>query len=46
MPFSTGMDLDFYIFLTTYKKSKNSIIYILDETVHSQTVRQRDEQAD
>ena len=28
MPFSTGMGLDFYIFLDTWKKSKISYIYI------------------
>ena len=34
--FSTGMDLDFYVFLATAKKCK---IYILDEAVDSQAER-------
>ena len=31
MPFSTDMGLDFFIFLTTWKKSKKSNTYISDE---------------
>ena len=46
MSFLTGVSLDFYIFLTTYKHSEKFITYILDEAVHSQTTRQRDDQAD
>ena len=39
-PFSTGMDLDFYIFLATVKCK----IYILDEAVDSQAERKPDRQ--
>ena len=46
MSFLTGASLDFYIFLTTYKHSEKFITYILDEAVHSQTTRQRDDQAE
>ena len=38
-PFSTGMDLDFYIFPATEKKQKKCKIYILDEAIDSQAER-------
>ena len=40
MPFSRGMGLDFYIFLTTHKKSQKYNIYILDEAACSQIAMQ------
>ena len=46
MPFSTGMELDFCIFLATCKKLKKSNIYISDEAVQSQTGRPSDKQID
>ena len=41
MPFSTGMGLNFYIFLDTWKKSKKSYIYIYTQP---ETARPRDDQ--
>ena len=38
--------LDFYIFLATCNKWEKSNIHILDEAVHGQTTRQRDDQTD
>ena len=38
--------LNFYIFLATCNKWKKSDIHVLDEAVHSQTARQRDDQTD
>ena len=46
MPFSTGVGLDFYMFLTTCKRLKKSNAYISGKTVHSQKARQRLEQTD
>ena len=46
MPFSTGMGLDFYMFLTKCKKLKKSHAYISGKTVHSQKAMPRLEQTD
>ena len=41
-PFSTGMDLNFFIFLATVKSQKKYKICILDEAVNSQAERKPD----
>lgn len=46
VPFWTGMGLDFDKFLSICKSSGKSNMYISDETVHSQTAIQRDDQTD
>ena len=46
MLFSTGMGLDFYIFLATCRELKKSNIYISDEALYSHMARPRDEQTD